>query len=45
VSPVRYELGLYILEDDILQSHLRENLKYYIALLAELYSGDLMFLR
>jgi hypothetical protein len=27
VSPVRYELGFYIPEDDILHSHCRENLK------------------
>jgi hypothetical protein len=32
VSPVRYELGFYIAEDDILHSHRRENLKSYIAL-------------
>jgi hypothetical protein len=25
--PVKYELGFYILEDDILHSHRRENLK------------------
>jgi hypothetical protein len=31
VSPVRYELGLYIPEDDILRSHLCEILKSYIA--------------
>jgi hypothetical protein len=30
VSPVRYELGFYIPEDDILHSHRRENLKSYI---------------
>jgi hypothetical protein len=30
VSPVKYKLGLYILEDDILHSHSRENLKSYI---------------
>jgi hypothetical protein len=30
VSPVRYELGFYIPEDDILHSHCRENLKSYI---------------
>jgi hypothetical protein len=30
VSPVRYELGFYIPEDDILHSYRRENLKYYI---------------
>jgi hypothetical protein len=28
VSPVKYELGFYIPEDDILHSHRRENLKY-----------------
>jgi hypothetical protein len=32
VSPVRYELGSYIPEDDILHSHRREDLKSYIAL-------------
>jgi hypothetical protein len=32
VSPVRYELGIYIPEDSILHSHRRENLKSYIAL-------------
>jgi hypothetical protein len=32
VSPVRYELDVYIQEDDILHSHRRENLKSYIAL-------------
>jgi hypothetical protein len=32
VSPVNYELGFYIPEDDILHSHRRENLKSYIAL-------------
>jgi hypothetical protein len=30
VSPVKYELGFYIQEDDILHSHRRENLKSYI---------------
>jgi hypothetical protein len=30
VSPVRYELGFYITEDDILHSHSHENLKSYI---------------
>jgi hypothetical protein len=29
VSPVRYELGFYIPEDDILHSHRHENLKSY----------------
>jgi hypothetical protein len=29
VSPLRYELGFYIPEDDILRSHRRENLKSY----------------
>jgi hypothetical protein len=28
VSPVKYELGLYIPEDDILHTHRRENLKF-----------------
>jgi hypothetical protein len=32
VSPVRYELGFYITEDDIVQSHRRQNLESYIAL-------------
>jgi hypothetical protein len=32
VSPVKYELVFYISEDDILQSHCRENLKSYITL-------------
>jgi hypothetical protein len=32
MCPVRYELGFYIPEDDILHSHRRENLKSYIAL-------------
>jgi hypothetical protein len=30
--PVKYELGFYIPEDDILHSDRRENLKPYIAL-------------
>jgi hypothetical protein len=29
VSPVKYELGIYIPEDDILHSHRCENLKSY----------------
>jgi hypothetical protein len=32
VSPVKYEMGFYIPDDDILRSHCRENLKSYIAL-------------
>jgi hypothetical protein len=32
VSPVRYELGFYIPEDDILHSHRRENFKSYMSL-------------
>jgi hypothetical protein len=32
VSPVRYELGFYIPEDDILHNHRREHLKSYIVL-------------
>jgi hypothetical protein len=31
VSPVRYEIGFYIPEDDILHSHCRDNVKYYTA--------------
>jgi hypothetical protein len=30
VSPVKYELGFYIVEDVILHSHRRDNLKPYI---------------
>jgi hypothetical protein len=30
VSPVKYELGFYMPEDDILHSHPQENLKSYI---------------
>jgi hypothetical protein len=29
VSPVKYELGFYIPDDDILHSYRRENLKFY----------------
>jgi hypothetical protein len=32
MSPVRYELGIYIPEDGILHSQRRENLKSYTAL-------------
>jgi hypothetical protein len=32
MSSVKYELGFYIPEDEILHSYLRENLKSYIAL-------------
>jgi hypothetical protein len=32
MSPVKYELGFYIPEDDILHSHCRENLKSYISM-------------
>jgi hypothetical protein len=32
VSPMKYKLGFYIPEDDILHSHRREKLKSYIAL-------------
>jgi hypothetical protein len=32
MSPVKYELGFYIAEDDILHSLRRDNLKSYIAL-------------
>jgi hypothetical protein len=29
MSPVKYERGFYIPEDDILHSHSRENFKFY----------------
>jgi hypothetical protein len=32
VSPVRYEMDFYIIEEGILHSHRRENLKSYIVL-------------
>jgi hypothetical protein len=32
VSPVNYELGFYFSEEGILNSHRREDLKYYTAL-------------
>jgi hypothetical protein len=32
VLPVKYELGFYIPEDDILHSHRSETVKSYIAL-------------
>jgi hypothetical protein len=32
VSPVKYELGFYIPEDDILHSHRRKNFKSYMSL-------------
>jgi hypothetical protein len=38
VSPVKYELGFYIPEDDILHSHCRENLTSYIPVLLILLS-------
>jgi hypothetical protein len=47
VSPVRYEQGCYIPEDDILHSHRRENLKSYdvscwsaVGTAAEIVTGD-----
>jgi hypothetical protein len=40
VSLVRYELGFYIPEDDILHSYRRENLESYIALTTGLCNGD-----
>jgi hypothetical protein len=38
VSPVRYELGFYIPEGDILHSHCGENLKSYIPSIVLTYS-------
>jgi hypothetical protein len=43
VSPVKYELGFYIPEDDILHSHRRENVKFYITV-NELRIGTTMHL-
>jgi hypothetical protein len=40
VSPVRYKLGFYIPEDDILHSHCRENLKSYTILILHIYNCD-----
>jgi hypothetical protein len=44
VSPVRYELGFYIPEDDILHCHCRDNLKSYIYYLCVpgLFNDELM---
>jgi hypothetical protein len=39
VSPVKYELGFYILEDGILHSHHHENLKSYILILLKTMFG------
>jgi hypothetical protein len=36
MSPVRYELGFYIPEDDILHSHRREHLKSRYVMKAKL---------
>jgi hypothetical protein len=36
VSPVKYELGSYIAEDDILRSHRRETLRLYESNISEL---------
>jgi hypothetical protein len=33
MSPVKYELGFYIPENEILHSHRRENLKWFPALI------------
>jgi hypothetical protein len=32
MSPVKYELGFYITDDGVRQSHRREGIKSYIAL-------------
>jgi hypothetical protein len=39
VSPVKYELGFYIPEDDILYSHCRENLKSDIVVYIFIYAA------
>jgi hypothetical protein len=43
VSPVRYELGFYIPEDDILHSRRLENLKSYILMTFWKEDGKLMY--
>jgi catalase len=42
VSPVKYELGFYITEDDILHSHCRESLKslHFFACFCRYNTGD-----
>jgi hypothetical protein len=42
VSPVKYELGFYIPEDDILHSHCRENLKSHTSKLAVQFLNQLL---
>jgi hypothetical protein len=42
VYPVRYELGSYIPEDDILHSHRREHLKSYMKYIKFVYLIILM---
>jgi hypothetical protein len=42
VSPVKYELGFYIPEDDILHSHCRENLKSYVTKMKAVYSSKVL---
>jgi hypothetical protein len=37
MSPVKYKLGFYIPEDDILHSHRCEYLKFYITLIEMLH--------
>jgi hypothetical protein len=39
VSPVKYELGFYIPEDDILHCHRRENLKSYTVFVSMYFKG------
>jgi hypothetical protein len=46
VSPVKYELGFYITEDDILHSHRCEKLKFYTGshlISTRIYIGDYNF--
>jgi hypothetical protein len=40
VSPVRYEQGFYIPQDDILHGHCRDNLKSYVVLVFVLKTGN-----
>jgi hypothetical protein len=44
VSPVKYELGFYIPEDDILHSHRREDLKSDIFICSSLSLDQVVWL-
>jgi hypothetical protein len=42
MCPLKYELGFYIPQDDILHSHRRENLKSYTFIVADIHNGLLI---